>query len=162
MWAVWVWLEQQSIQDTLAFVLPFGMALLYIAQVDPFLSNANAKGSRHWLRLIAAGIILLTALFTDRWTGLPVGVMALGAVAAGLFFRTRAFLYMGTVVFILNALNQLILLNAEYPFIKWVVGILVGVALSLDCRRLRASPRPVAGAHPKLDAGFGWLAVGRI
>jgi len=128
-WAVWVWLEQQSIQDTLAFVLPFGMALLYIAQVDPFLSNANAKGSRHWLRLIAAGIILLTALFTDRWTGLPVGVMALGAVAAGLFFRTRAFLYMGTVVFILNALNQLILLNAEYPFIKWVVGILVGVAL---------------------------------
>jgi len=129
MWAVWVWLEQQSIQDTLAFVLPFGMALLYIAQVDPFLSNANAKGSRHWLRLIAAGIILLTALFTDRWTGLPVGVMALGAVAAGLFFRTRAFLYMGTVVFILNALNQLILLNAEYPFIKWVVGILVGVAL---------------------------------
>jgi len=128
-WAIWVWLEQQTIQDTLAFVLPLGIALLYIAQVDPYLSRPDSRGSRHWLRLIATGVILLTALFTDRWTGLPVGIMALGAIAAGLFFRTRAFLYAGTVVFVLNALNQLILLNAEYPFIKWVVGILVGVAL---------------------------------
>ena len=128
-WAIWVWLEQHSIQDTLAFVLPLGIALLYIAQVDPYLNRPDARGARHWLRLIAIGVILLTALFTDRWTGLPVGIMALGAVAAGLFCRTRAFLYAGTVVFVLNALNQLILLNADYPFIKWVVGILVGVAL---------------------------------
>ena len=128
-WAIWVWLEQQNMQDTLAFVLPLGIALLYIAQVDPHLSRPDSRGSRHWLRLIAISVILLTALFTDRWTGLPVGIMALGAIAAGLFFRTRAFLYSGTAVFVLNALNQLILLNAEYPFIKWIAGILVGIAL---------------------------------
>ncbi len=128
-WAIWVWLGQQTIQDTLAFVLPLGLAILYIAQVDPSLSRPNAKGARHWLRLIAAGVILFTALFSDRWTGLPVGALALGAIAAGLCFRTRAFLYAGTAVFVLNALNQLILLNADYPFIKWVVGILVGIAL---------------------------------
>ncbi|MBD0268504.1 MAG: hypothetical protein ICV77_09435, partial [Cyanobacteria bacterium Co-bin8] len=41
----------------------------------------------------------------------------------------RAFLYIGTVIFGFNAINQLVLLNATYPFIKWVIGILVGVAL---------------------------------
>ena len=128
-WAIWIWLEQQKIHDALAFILPLGAALLYIAQVEPCLARPDARGARHGLRLMAAGVILLTALFSDRWTGLPVGVMALGAIAAGLFCRTRAFLYAGTVVFVLNALNQLILLNATYPFVKWVVGILVGVAL---------------------------------
>jgi hypothetical protein len=129
-WAIWVWLEQQNVHDTLAFVLPLGIALLYIAQVDPLPEPSRFQRSTP----LAAPdsnqrMILLTALFTDRWTGLPVGSMTLGVIAAGLFFRTRAFLYAGTVVFVLNALNQLILLNAEYPFVKWVVGILVGIAL---------------------------------
>ena len=47
------------------------------------------------------------------------------------------------------------------PSLNGSSGILVGVALIWIARRLRASPRPVAGAHPKLDAGFGWLAVGK-
>jgi hypothetical protein len=128
-WAIWVWLEEQGIQDSLAFVLPLGLALLYLAQVDPHLSQPAVKGTRHWLRLLAVSMILLTALGSQRWTGWPVGLMGLGAIAAGLGLRTRAFLYGGTGVFILNALNQLIVLNATYPFIKWVVGILVGIGL---------------------------------
>ncbi|MBD1915095.1 MULTISPECIES: hypothetical protein [Cyanophyceae] len=128
-WAIWVWLETRSIDDSLAWVLPLGLALLYIAQVDPALKRPGGKEQRHWLRLIALAMILLTALLTERWAGLPVGAMALGAIAAGLLLRIRALLYAGTVVFALNALNQLVVLNAAFPFIKWVVGILVGVAL---------------------------------
>ncbi|NJL46077.1 MAG: hypothetical protein HC922_10955, partial [Leptolyngbyaceae cyanobacterium SM2_3_12] len=128
-WAIWVWLGDQNLRDSLGYVLPLGLALLYVAQVDPDLKAANGKMARHWLRTVGVGVVLLTALFSTRWAGLPVGAMALGAIAAGLGLRTRAFLYVGTVVFGLNALNQLILLNANFPFIKWVVGILVGVAL---------------------------------
>lgn len=128
-WAIWVWLENRSVDDSLAWVLPLGLALLYIAQVDPALQRPAGKEQRHWLRVIALAIMLLTALMTERWAGLPVGAMALGAIAAGLLLRLRAPLYVGTLVFSLNALNQLVLLNAAFPFIKWMVGIVVGIAL---------------------------------
>jgi hypothetical protein len=124
-----VWLETRSIDDSLAWVLPLGLALLYIAQVDPALKRPEGREQRHWLRVIALAIVLLTALVSDRWSGLPVGALALGAIAAGLLLRMRAPLYVGTVVFVLNALNQLVLLNAAFPFIKWMVGIVVGIAL---------------------------------
>ena len=55
--------------------------------------------------------------------------MALGAIVIGLILRTRAFLYVGTIVFVVNAINQLVLLNPTYPFMKWIVGILVGTVL---------------------------------
>ncbi|MGB6016021.1 MAG: hypothetical protein WBG32_14925 [Nodosilinea sp.] len=128
-WAIWVWLENRSIDDSLAWVLPLGLALVYIAQVDPALKRPEGKEKRHWLRVIALAIVLFTALLTERWAGLPAGALALGAIAAGLVLHMRAPLYVGTVVFVLNALNQLVLLNAAFPFIKWVVGIVVGIAL---------------------------------
>jgi hypothetical protein len=128
-WAIWVWLETQALDDGLAWVLPLGLALIYFAQVDPGLKLAERKEQRHWLRAIALALILLTALLSNRWTGLPVGALALGAIAAGLLLRVRAPLYVGTAVFGLNALNQLVLLNAAFPFLKWVVGILLGIAL---------------------------------
>ncbi|MGF1568873.1 MAG: hypothetical protein ACFCVD_12510 [Nodosilinea sp.] len=128
-WAVWVWLGDWHIGDSLGYVLPLGLGLLYGAQVDPFLKSPGGKLLRHWLRVVALTLVLLTALVSQRWTGIPVGVMALGAIAAGLAFRTRACLYVGTVIFGLNALNQLILLNSTYPFVKWVAGIIVGIAL---------------------------------
>ncbi|MGB3202661.1 MAG: hypothetical protein WBA99_17270 [Nodosilinea sp.] len=128
-WAIWIWLENQSIDDSLLWVLPLGLALLYVAQVDLALKHADSKKKRHWLRMIALALVLLTALGTERWAGLPVGAMALGAIAIGLILRMRAPLYPGTVVFVLNALNQLVLLNAAFPFIKWMVGIVVGIAL---------------------------------
>ncbi len=53
----------------------------------------------------------------------------MGVLAAGLVFRIRAFLYVGTLVFALNILNQLVLLNATYPFMKWLLGIAVGFSL---------------------------------
>jgi multisubunit Na+/H+ antiporter MnhE subunit len=35
----------------------------------------------------------------------------------------------GTAAFLLNAVNQLIILSQEYSFVKWVIGLLVGSAL---------------------------------
>jgi hypothetical protein len=77
----------------------------------------------------AISLGLVTALMLPRWTGWPVGVLSLGLLSAGLFLQIRAFLYVGTLVFTLNALNQLVLLNAVYPLMKWVLGLAVGVAL---------------------------------
>ncbi|HEY9737754.1 MAG TPA: hypothetical protein V6D06_15790 [Trichocoleus sp.] len=128
-WAVWVWLETQSIYDSLAFVAPAGLALIYGAQVDPALREPANREARHWFRVVGSGLILIVALSSQRWTGLPVGAMSLAAIALGLVTRTRAYLYVGTVIFGLNAINQLILLNADYPFIKWVIGIVVGIGL---------------------------------
>ncbi|MBE9138893.1 hypothetical protein IQ254_17125 [Nodosilinea sp. LEGE 07088] len=128
-WAIWAWLDTHALRDSLAWVLPLGLVLIYIAQVDPAFKNPERKEQRHWLRGVASAIILLTALGAERWTGLPVGAMALGAIAAGLLLRTRAWLYVGTGIFLLNAFNQLVLLNAAFPFIKWIVGILVGIML---------------------------------
>lgn len=128
-WAVWLWLAQRAIQDTLLWMLPLGLAMLYVAQIDPDLRQERAKTLRHWLRVTAVGIVLFPALVANRWTGWPVGAMSLGLLAVGLTLRIRAFLYVGTLVFGLNALNQLVLLNTAYPFFKWIIGIAVGVVL---------------------------------
>jgi hypothetical protein len=131
--ASWIGLNTLGTRDPLAFVLPVGLALLYLAQVDPQCASSEdstkGKANRHGLRLVASALILFTALGSPYWGGLAVGAMGLTAIAAGLVFRIRAFLYTGTLVFALNALNQLIVLNATYPLMKWVVGIVVGVAL---------------------------------
>ena len=128
-WATWFWLDGQAIADQLAYVLPLGLMGLYIAQIDPGLRVEANRDRRHWLRVVSLWLILIMALIGERWTGLPVGLAALGAIAAGLWLQVRAFLYVGTLIFGFNAVNQLIGLNSEYPLIKWVVGILVGIAL---------------------------------
>lgn len=128
-WAAWLWLDLRSINDSVAQVAPAVLSLLYIAQVDPALQAEPNRNGRHWLRLVGSGLLLLVALLSPRWTGLPLAGLSLGAIALGLLWRTRAFLYSGTLFFGLNAIYQLVLLNATYPFVKWVIGIVVGVAL---------------------------------
>ncbi|MEB3288469.1 MAG: hypothetical protein VKI82_01060 [Leptolyngbya sp.] len=128
-WAVEIWLDQRTIQDPVLHGLPLSLALLYIAQIDPDLRAATGKTTRHWLRMAGISLPLVTALVTPQWTGWPVGILSLGILALGLGLRIRAFLYVGTLVFALNALNQLVLLNAAYPLMKWVLGLAVGVAL---------------------------------
>ncbi|MBD2427952.1 hypothetical protein [Phormidium sp. FACHB-1136] len=140
-WAVWQWLDQRSIQDEVLWMIPLGLTMIYIAQVDPDMQQGDAKTLRHWLRVAAGAVVLFPALGTAHWTGWPVGILSLGILGIGLFLRIRAFLYVGTLVFALNALNQLVLLNATYPFMKWVLGILLGIALiwiAADFERRRA------------------------
>ena len=55
------------------------------------------------------------------------GLISLVTIFAGLILKIRAFLYVGTAVFLLNAFNQLVLFSLEYSFVKWIIGLLVGV-----------------------------------
>ena len=115
--------------DTLFYVTPLGLSLLYITQVDPNLRLLENKNLRHNLRLLGSGIICFVALLENQWTGLLPGIISIIAIFAGLGLRTRAYLYLGTVTFLINVFNQLIILNSLYSFVKWIIGLIVGIAL---------------------------------
>jgi hypothetical protein len=127
-------------QDLLWWVTPVALSGLYIAQVDLSLKHPQQRQNRHIIRCIATGLICGTALFTHQWTGIIPGIFSLIAIFAGLGLRVRAFLYVGTVTFLINACNQLIILNLTYSFLKWVIGFLVGlffiwIAANFETRR---------------------------
>ncbi|OZH53446.1 hypothetical protein AFK68_17590 [Hydrocoleum sp. CS-953] len=124
-----IWLNNLggSIQ-TLIYVTPIGLSLLYVAKVDPMLKLPQNRNIRHNLRLFGSGIICFVALLENQWTGLLPGIISIIAIFAGLGLQTRAFLYVGTVTLIVNVFNQLIVLNSIYSFFKWIIGLIVGVA----------------------------------
>jgi hypothetical protein len=110
------------------YVTPLALSLLYIAQVDPNLKQPEQKPARHLLRLLGSGAICVVALWSNQWSGLVPGVISLLVIFAGLGLRVRAFLYVGTGTFLVNVFYQLGVLIFDYPFSKWVVGLLVGIA----------------------------------
>jgi hypothetical protein len=62
-------------------------------------------------------------------TGLIPGIISLIILLIGLAVKVRAFLYMGTITFLLNATYQLGILIFEYPLLKWMIGLAVGISL---------------------------------
>jgi len=126
-WSILRWFFNLNVTDALAYTIPPALSLLYIAQVDAGLQLPQKKPIRHFLRLLGVGAICFVALLTSNW--LISGSLSLLAIFAGLAFRVRAFLYVGTAAFLLNAVNQLIILSQEYSFVKWVIGLLVGSIL---------------------------------
>ncbi|NEO54464.1 MAG: DUF2157 domain-containing protein [Okeania sp. SIO3B5] len=123
-----IWLNNlEASLQTLTYITPIGLSLLYIAKVDPILELSKNKNLRHNLRLFGSGIICFIALLENQWTGLLPGIISIIAIFAGLGLRTRAFLYIGTVTFLINAFNQLIVLNSLYSFFKWIIGLIVGI-----------------------------------
>jgi hypothetical protein len=127
-WAIAVWLI--NIQRTFDLLYPslIGLLILYIAQVDPDLKRPNSHQQRHILRTLGSGIICLFALLLHHQTGILPGIISLVAIFAGLSLRVRAFLYVGTITFLVNAFYQLVILIFDYPLLKWIVGLIVGIA----------------------------------
>ncbi len=41
----------------------------------------------------------------------------------------RAFLYIGTATFLITTIYQSVIFSLQYSFLKWVVGLLVGILL---------------------------------
>ncbi|MGQ4648375.1 hypothetical protein [Lyngbya aestuarii] len=121
------WFWQLQLRDPLWYIIPLGLSLLYIAQVDPSLIKSEQKQARHNLRLLGCGVICLVALWSSQWSGLVPGVVSIVAIFAGLALRIRAFLYVGTATFLINAFYQLGILIFDYSFSKWVVGLVVGI-----------------------------------
>jgi len=137
---LWRLFTSFRLTSSLWYVIPLGLSLLYIAQIDPTLKLPEQRQNRHYLRCLGVGVICLVSLVTEQSTGLASGILSIVAIFAGLALRTRSFLYIGTVVFLINAFNQLVILNFRYAFLKWLIGLLVGitfiwVAANFETRR---------------------------
>lgn len=127
-WVLYRWFLDLRLSDSLWYVTPLALSLLYIAQVDPNLKQPEQKPARHLLRLLGSGAICVVALWSNQWSGLVPGAISLLVIFVGLGLRVRAFLYIGTATFLINAFYQLGILIFDYPFSKWVIGLLVGIA----------------------------------
>ena len=131
-WAIARWFDHINLTDSLWYTILFGLSLLYVAQFDPELKHPEKRQMRHYLRLLGSGAIGLVALFNHQDTGfipgLIPGIVSLITIFAGLILRVRAFLLVGTATFLLTAFYQLVILISRYPFIKWVVGLIVGIS----------------------------------
>ncbi|MBW4685355.1 MAG: DUF2157 domain-containing protein [Komarekiella atlantica HA4396-MV6] len=128
-WALYRWFYHLNLTDALWYVTPIGLSLLYIAQIDPQLRLPEYKIARHSFRLLGSGVICGWAILFHQDTALIPGIFSLIAIFAGLALRVRAFLYIGTATFLITSIYQSVILSWRYPFMKWVVGLLVGIAL---------------------------------
>ncbi len=126
-WLVVNWFSDLRLQDLLWYITPFGLSLLYIAQFDPALNQPEERGMRHLLRMIASGFICGVALFLHLEPGIIPAIVGILFIFAGLSFRIRAFLYVGTATFLITAFYQLVILAFRYSFVKWVAGIILGI-----------------------------------
>jgi hypothetical protein len=126
-WVFINWFSDLKLQDLLWYITPFGISLLYIAQFDPALQQPEERQMRHVFRIIGSGFICGAALFLHLEHGIIPGCVGIIFIFAGLGMRVRAFLYVGTATFLISAFYQLVILIKEYPFFKWVVGIILGI-----------------------------------
>jgi hypothetical protein len=128
-WALFRWFGDLRLTDGLWYVAPIGLSLLYVAQFDPEIKQPELKSSRHFLRLLGSGLICGFALVFHQDTAVIPGLLSLAIIFAGLAFRIRAFLYIGTGTFLITGIYQLVIFSLRYPFLKWIIGLLVGIVL---------------------------------
>ncbi|OUC12483.1 MAG: hypothetical protein B0A82_22305 [Alkalinema sp. CACIAM 70d] len=145
-WGLFQLFMQWQFQDPLWYVSVLSLSLLYIVQVDPSLRSQADKEKRHWIRCLAVGLFCATAFLQSEqsWLqGLLTIGLGLGLIFAGLGLRVRAYLYVGTVMFMLKVLRQLWLFISDYSLLLWGLGILVGllliwIAATFEARRSQA------------------------
>ncbi|MBD2629879.1 DUF2157 domain-containing protein [Trichormus variabilis] len=128
-WALFNWFYDLRLTDSLWYVTPIGLSLLYIAQVDENLKLPESKTTRHSLRIFGSGLICGWAILFHHNMPLIPGAFSLIAIFAGLALRVRAFLYVGTATFFITSIHQLVIFSRRYSFLKWIVGLLVGIIL---------------------------------
>ena len=128
-WALFKWFYDLRLIDSLWYVGAIALSLLYIAQVDTQLRLPEYKASRHTLRLLGSGLICGWAILFHQHLPFIPGIFSLIAIFAGLALRIRAFLYIGTATLLITSVYQLVILSLSYPFLKWIIGLLVGIAL---------------------------------
>lgn len=152
-WAILRLLHHHAIAQPLWYALLLGGSLLFVAQVDPALQASTERDRRHLLRSLATASISLMAIYQAE-IGLPgvapilVSLLAVGlhlALAlAGLILRVRAFLFVGTIAFVLQVLRQLWRFISDYSLLLWALGIALGllliwVAATFEARRSQVS-----------------------
>lgn len=122
-WAGMRLLFDYQLTSPLWYALLVGLSVLAAVQWDPYWQTSQRN--RHYGRLVGSGLIAVTALVWHQpW--LPIGIgLAIGII--GLLLRVRAWLYVGTMTFLLTNAYQLLVLVLEYPVTKWAIGLLAGV-----------------------------------
>ena len=145
-WAILRYLHSQTLLTELGLAIIFGLSVLYIAQVDPYFQNIQQRQQRHILRILASVAIALTALYQAEvsdpmllYAGLTL-ILCLGFIFAGLTLKIRAFLYVGTLVFVVQIVRVLWLFISTYSLLLWAVGIVLGlvfiwIAATFESRR---------------------------
>ncbi|MBD2535487.1 DUF2157 domain-containing protein [Nostoc flagelliforme FACHB-838] len=128
-WAIYRWFNELHLTDSLWYVTAIGLSLLYIAQVDTQLRLPEYKAARHILRVLGSGLICGWAILFHQDAAWIPGIFSLIAIFAGLALRVRAFLYIGTATFLITTIYQSVIFSLQYSFLKWVVGLLVGILL---------------------------------
>jgi uncharacterized membrane protein YciS (DUF1049 family) len=126
-WALFKWFYNLHFTNQLWYVATIGLSLLFIAQFDPELKLPQQKNNRHYLRLFGSGIICGSAVIFHQDTALIPSIISIIVIFAGLSLRIRAFLYVGTGAFLITAIYQLVILSLRYSFMKWVIGLCVGI-----------------------------------
>ncbi|MGM3305617.1 DUF2157 domain-containing protein [Anabaena sp. WFMT] len=128
-WALFREFNYLRLTDSLWYVTPIGLSLLYVAQIDQQLRLPESKAIRHSLRILGSGLICSWAVFFHQNLPFIPGIFSLIAIFAGLALRVRAFLYVGTAAFLITSIYQLVIFSLSYSFLKWIVGLLVGILL---------------------------------
>jgi len=145
-WAAWRLFSAWGLTDPLWYVSAVSLGIVFIIESDPTLKGHDRRETRHWMRMLATGLVAFTALVQSEasWSqGLLTIVLSLGLIALGLAFKTRAYLYVGTVVFMLKVLRQLWVFIGNYSLLLWALGITLGllliwIAATFEARRSRA------------------------
>ncbi|MBD2036379.1 hypothetical protein H6F76_15295 [Leptolyngbya sp. FACHB-321] len=151
-WALLRWLNQIGATESLWYAAVFSASLLYLTQIDPALRSSNERERRHLLRSLAAALVCLTAFYQAEVgiAGAPLllpGILsiaiALGFILAGLRLRIRAFLFVGTAVFMIQVLRQVARFASE-SLPLWSMGIVLGIAFiwiaaTFEARRTQIS-----------------------
>jgi hypothetical protein len=132
MWASFRLLHVWGLNDPLWYVSVVSVSMVFSVECDPGFQGNNNRQKRHWIRCLAIGLLSLTALVQAElnWAlGLFVILLGLGLVAIGLVLRTRAYLYVGTLLFLFQVLRQFIVFISNYSMLLWALGITLGLAL---------------------------------
>ncbi|MEL6326482.1 MAG: hypothetical protein AAFQ61_06210 [Cyanobacteria bacterium J06626_23] len=143
-WTLLIWLVQFDWVTPTSLACLGGLSILYFTWAEPSLKTSASYTSRHYLRVLGTGMMCLVPLVTHHTTGLLPAGISLVAIFAGLVLQVRAFLYVGTVVFLLNAVYQLLVLSFTYSLLKWVIGLIAGlafiiIAANFETRRAQMS-----------------------
>jgi hypothetical protein len=140
---LWDWAIFQNISQNLDQFSTFkflintcviGFTGLYFAQVEPNLRSPHTKALRHAFRSISSGgmgLIAFAYSFTNPSIALSTWGLSAAFIIAGLAFRVRAYLFMGTFTFILLVLSQAVTLVTQYSFLMWALGIFAGIGFIL-------------------------------
>jgi MFS family permease len=140
---LWDWAIFQNVSQTqyvfsslkfLINICVIGFSGLYFAQVEPNLQSPHTKALRHTLRsLLSGGMGLFAFIYSFNSPSIAIVTWGLSFafIIAGLAFRVRAYLFMGTLTFVLLVITQAVTLVSQYSFLMWALGIVAGIGFIL-------------------------------